>query len=220
MASTASGLWYPDGTTAMSIIQIVKAAQQSVGPRTAFPVANVTARAAYITALAALTPAVVPSSSAPVRVWRADAPVGAQEEITTDGSTWVAVSVLAAALVAQTTSAVGSITTADVTLVTSPTVTGNGVKRFRIVATSGTISAIGGDIVVLKIKADGTAIRSGLVTAISNGTIDTATLTITHVPAAGTHTYTYTAARVAGTGTESVPATAVEPIEIIVEQIA
>ncbi len=88
MASTASGLWYPDGATPMSVIQIVKAAQESVGPRTPYPVANVTARAAYITALAALTPPVVPSTSNPVRVWRADGIAGGQLEVTTDGATW------------------------------------------------------------------------------------------------------------------------------------
>ncbi|HUX69017.1 MAG TPA: hypothetical protein VMV41_00740 [Cellulomonadaceae bacterium] len=30
MATTTSGLWYPDGTTPMSIIQMIKSAQQSV----------------------------------------------------------------------------------------------------------------------------------------------------------------------------------------------
>lgn len=49
-------------------------------------VANTTARAAKIVELAALTPPIVASAAAPLFFWRADAPAGAQLEVTTDGS--------------------------------------------------------------------------------------------------------------------------------------
>ena len=56
--------------------------------RDPIPVANTTTRAALIVSLAAATPAVVPSTSNPVYVNRADAAVGAELEVTTDGTTW------------------------------------------------------------------------------------------------------------------------------------
>ncbi len=75
MASTASGLWYPDGITPMSIIQMIKAAQESVGPRSVYSAASASARAAYITALAGQTPPVVPTTAAPVFVFQTDTQV-------------------------------------------------------------------------------------------------------------------------------------------------
>lgn len=59
--------------------------------RDPIPVADVTARAAKIVALAGASPAVVPSTANPVFVFRADAPAGAQLEFTTNGSTWYTV---------------------------------------------------------------------------------------------------------------------------------
>lgn len=55
------------------------------------PVADSTARATLISTLAALSPAIVPSTSNPVFVFRADAATGANVEYTTDGSTWRAI---------------------------------------------------------------------------------------------------------------------------------
>lgn len=51
-------------------------------------VADATARAQYITDLAALPDPIVPSTSNPVWVWRTDAPDGAELEVTEDGTNW------------------------------------------------------------------------------------------------------------------------------------
>ena len=56
--------------------------------RDPIPVANATARAALIVSLAAASPAVVPSTSNPVFVFRADATAGGQLEVTVDGTNW------------------------------------------------------------------------------------------------------------------------------------
>lgn len=63
----------------------------SLSLRDPIPVASTTARAQLITDLAALTPAITPSASNPVFVFRADARAGSELEYTTDGTTWRAV---------------------------------------------------------------------------------------------------------------------------------
>lgn len=59
--------------------------------RDPIPVANMTARAALIVALAAASPAVVPSTANPIWVFRADAPVGNETEYTVDGTNFTSV---------------------------------------------------------------------------------------------------------------------------------
>ena len=54
-----------------------------------YPVANATARAQHVTDLGAAGVAI--SASNPARVYRADAPVGSEHEISEDGSTWYSV---------------------------------------------------------------------------------------------------------------------------------
>lgn len=79
----------------------------SLSIRDAIPVASATARAALITTLSGL--GITASVSNPIRVWRADAPVGAQEEITVNGTNWAALPTMASptaytpALTASTT---------------------------------------------------------------------------------------------------------------------
>jgi hypothetical protein len=52
------------------------------------PVTNTTTRAALITTLGALSPAITASTSNPIFVFRADAPAGRQVEFTVDGTNW------------------------------------------------------------------------------------------------------------------------------------
>lgn len=52
------------------------------------PTANTTTRAQLIVDLAALSPAITPSASQPIMVYRADAPTSARIEITEDGTNW------------------------------------------------------------------------------------------------------------------------------------
>lgn len=132
----------------------------------------------------------------------------------------VAAGVLDPAVVGQTLITMGPFSTEN-TMATAPTVTGDGVKRFKVTASfggfTGTVPAA---IFQFILKCDGTQIRQALGTITANGTIDAKPLVVTHVPAAGARVYTFTAVRVGGTGTGQMIGSATDPIEIIVEQIA
>lgn len=84
MATDACGHTVPASTDHPSRADLLNLSL-SIGD--AIPVANATARATLITTLAGL--GITASTASPIRVWRADAAVGAQEEITTDGTTWM-----------------------------------------------------------------------------------------------------------------------------------
>jgi hypothetical protein len=90
MASTASGVTIPgndpSSTAATPIQDHWNNLGKSLNALIIVPTASVTTRAALVTARNAEGPAI--SASAPLRVHRADAPVGLQLEVTTDGTTW------------------------------------------------------------------------------------------------------------------------------------
>jgi hypothetical protein len=127
----------------------------------------------------------------------------------------------ASGVVAQATANVTPITTADVTLVTAPSITGDGVKRFKITGSFfRSYSTVGGDILTFKLKDNGTTIRSAGGSMIAGAFLNALNLVVTNVPTTGAHVYTMTAIRSSGTGTGTVEASAADPIEIIVERIA
>lgn len=83
MATDARGHTVPASTDHPSRADLLNLSL-SIGD--AIPVANVTARAALIVTLAGI--GITPSTSNPIRDWRADAAPGSQDEFTTDGTTW------------------------------------------------------------------------------------------------------------------------------------
>lgn len=85
MATDARGHTTPAGDDAPKRSDVL---DLSLSIRDPIPVANTTARAAKIVELAALTPAITPSSSNPILFFRADAGDGLELEYTTDGSTF------------------------------------------------------------------------------------------------------------------------------------
>jgi len=91
MATTSSGVTIPGTsptTTAATPIQDHwNNLGKSLNPLVIIPTASVTTRAALVTARNAEGPAI--SAAAPLRVYRADAPTGGQNEVTVDGTNWV-----------------------------------------------------------------------------------------------------------------------------------
>ena len=127
---------------------------------------------------------------------------------------------LPVAAVAQVTTSIPGITTTDVILVTAPAVTGDGVKRFKITASLLAFSSVAGDVFTFKIKDNGTQVRFATGTMAAGSYINTNQMTISLVPAAGSHVYTLTAVRASGTGSGTGSGTIDNPLEIIVERIA
>ena len=104
-------------------------------------------------------------------------------------------------------------------------VTGDGVKKFKITASFQSMTGtVVGDVFAFYLKDGATVIKTHrvYVTSALQGFIGAAGGTITAVdtPAVGSHSYTLTAIRLNGTGTGVVVGNAAAPIDIIVEQIA
>jgi hypothetical protein len=76
--------------------------------RDPIPVANATARAALIVALAALSPAIVPSTANPVFIFRADAAPGSEIEYTTNGTSWTTMATSAGSSIITPASVAGA----------------------------------------------------------------------------------------------------------------
>lgn len=127
---------------------------------------------------------------------------------------------LDAAVTAQVTANVTGIGASDIVVATAPSVTGDGVKRFRITASFEQIVSASGDIYIMKLKANGTQVKDGLFTCKTSTASDSGTLVTTHVPASGACVYTLTAVRFSGSGSGAVYGSATSPIDIIVEQIS
>jgi len=93
MALTSAGVTIPGSsptTTAATPIQDHwNNLGKSLNPLVVVPTASITTRAALVTARNAEGPAI--SSAAPMRVHRADAPLGFRDEITEDGTAWRAI---------------------------------------------------------------------------------------------------------------------------------
>lgn len=91
MAVTATGIEVPAGSDPFDPAGDMVDLANSLRSRIVVPVANATERSALIAAIDW-----TPSSAEPLRVWRANAAVGWQEEITTDnGVTWLSVRAVA-----------------------------------------------------------------------------------------------------------------------------
>jgi hypothetical protein len=98
--------------------------------RDPIPVANATARAALIVALAALSPAIVPSTANPVFIFRADAAPGSEIEYTTNGTSWTTMATSAGSSIITPASVAGagaSLSGAAVILAGASSVNVNGV---------------------------------------------------------------------------------------------
>ncbi|MGZ4532615.1 MAG: hypothetical protein ACXVXP_09720 [Mycobacteriaceae bacterium] len=117
----------------------------------------------------------------------------------------------------QTTSSVGGITGTATDILTL-TVTANGTSRYKVSGFIPYITGVSGDVYAVSLLDNGSVIRW------ARGTISTAfpfiELWRTLVLTAGTHTIKMQALRTSGSGTETAQATAAEPIELLVEQIA
>ncbi len=120
----------------------------------------------------------------------------------------------------NTTTAITGIAGTDVVLGTAPSVAGDGVKTFTV---TGSFYSLGGSVAgvfTLKLKANGTVIRTGLKTVTPNGTTDCGPITVNHTPGSGSCVYTLEAVRSTGTAGGTCTASATDPIQISVQQIA
>lgn len=131
--------------------------------------------------------------------------------------------VLDPAVVTQSTGTLGPGFTTAAPIITAPSVTGDGVKRFKVTGKSAVtqFTAVG-DIFDYRLNYGATVIAAYRVIVTSTSYASTPTLTVSHVPAAGAAIYSLSAIRVSGTGTALISPTALagDIIEIIVEQIA
>lgn len=100
--------------------------------RDPIPVASTSARASLLVTLAALSPAITPSTSNPIIVFRADAAAGLEHEYTTDGSNWYSLAGVIA----------GGLWTAYTPTYSGMTI-GNGTTTARYSKTGRTITATG-----------------------------------------------------------------------------
>lgn len=87
MPTDVHGHDVPDENTVPDLIEIPAALSASINDYKV--VATTTARAQYITDLAAA--GITPSTSNPVEVFRSNAPAGLEHEYTTNGTTWYAI---------------------------------------------------------------------------------------------------------------------------------
>ena len=105
-------------------------------------------------------------------------------------------------------------------VLSAPAVTGDGAKRFRISASIFKVAGtVDGDEFILQLRDENLTSMAVFSITIGNGKSSGRTISATQVPTAGTHTYTLAIYRVNGTGTATVVAAALSPLEIIVEQI-
>jgi len=109
-------------------------------------------------------------------------------------------------------------------ILSAPSITGDGVKKFKITANFAAITSTGAnDVFNLTIEDNtlGTVLstRTKYMPATA-GAASGSCMTTVNVPAAGTHVYRLAGQRAGGTGIGTLPGNAASPIEIIVEQIA
>jgi len=216
MATTASGLTIPGSsptTTAATPIQDHwNNLGKSLNGKVIVPVASVTARAALVSALTAEGYTI--STSNPLYTHRADATVGSELEVTTNGTTWTAI--ITGGAVTAAGAASGPITGSFVTLATAPAVTGDGVKKFQITfAYQEAYSTVSGDTCRFQIRRPGADIVPYQDVVLSGAWANGRTMVVFDTPAAGVVTYVAAAYRNSGTGTITV-----NPSQIIVQQIA
>ena len=121
---------------------------------------------------------------------------------------------------AQTTASMGPGFTSETPIVTTASITCDGVTRFKITATPSCLTATQYEFWEFRIKRDSTVIRRHLWVAPSNALTSIPSFTITDVPSAGSHTYSLSLVRTGGTNLATLTASAADPAEIIVEAIA
>ncbi len=88
MGLDATGHYVPASTDAPARSAFDKFSRSLRDP---VPVADTAARTALLVTLAAASPSVVPSTSSPIFVFRADAGAGRELEYTIDGTTWLTI---------------------------------------------------------------------------------------------------------------------------------
>lgn len=114
--------------------------------------------------------------------------------------------------------------TAETTIANAVSVTGDGVKRFKITASFYALNGtVAGDVFEVKLKDSTAGTISGtwrILIPVSPFIADGRTICVTAVPAVGSHVYQMTLTRASGSGSGTVLAGAADPIEIVVEQIA
>jgi len=112
---------------------------------------------------------------------------------------------------------------ANTGLLSAPSITGDGVKKFKITVNFQAITSTGAS-EVYNINIDDSTLgviltnRQFIMPATAGSQIG-ACMTTVDTPAAGSHVYRLTGTRTAGAGIGTLPANANSPIEIIVEQI-
>jgi len=132
-----------------------------------------------------------------------------------------AAGVLEPAVVAQITVAPIDFGTAPLTFVTAPTVTGDGVKKYKITFTTYAIRGLNTtDTFDLMIQRNGTTIGGINTGFLTTGFANGKTVVIYDTPPAGATTYSAMGARSSGTGYATLFVTASVPTQVIVEQIA
>jgi len=109
-------------------------------------------------------------------------------------------------------------------LLSAPSITGDGVKQFKITVNFTAITSTGASDIFNMTIEDATL---GVILTTRNipmgataGTVTGACMTTVDVPAAGAHVYRLAGTRLQGTGVGTLPAAVTFPIDIIVEQIA
>jgi hypothetical protein len=109
-------------------------------------------------------------------------------------------------------------------ILSAPSITGDGVKKFKITANYSSVSSTGAnDVFNITIEDITTStVLTGRYTPMpaTAGSVPGACITTVDVPAAGAHVYRLAGVRTGGTGIGTINAAPTYPIDIIVEQIA
>jgi hypothetical protein len=176
-------------------------------------------RVANTTERATLAASYSPTSAKPLFVWRADATGGRELEYTNDGTNWFS-AIKSPAVSARTTTNMGPGFTTDTTIVTAPAVTADGAAKFKITVTPASFTMVQYEFWEFRIKRGTTTIATHRWVAPSNALTSIPSFTVTDTPTAGSQTYSLSLVRVGGTGMATMTASATNPAEIIVEQIA
>lgn len=140
-----------------------------------------------------------------------------------DGSAWVTAKRTIPAVTATLTTNSGSTSgTGEITPLTSPAITGDGVTKVKVTASFFGIAGqtVGGDTFEVRIKRGATQLQSIRVKTSGTSTEGGCTLMVVDTPPAGSVTYTVAMARVLGTGTAQLGAGATAPATITVEQFS
>jgi hypothetical protein len=190
--------------------------------RDATPVANTTERAQLIVDLAAHSPSIVPSTTEPVFVWRANAVAWHKLEVTEDGTTWRPVYPTPVTTVVTSGSSSTSGTT-ELVLASSGAVTYDGNTKVRFsFAWYNVVQTVATDFFLIKFY-DGPTAGSGtllaqalLQPALNSGS---GTFWIDNTPSAGSHTFTARLVRSSGSGTAALSAASTAPATLSVGPI-